>query len=332
MIRWAAKRLIAGDTMASVAREFDARSIPHVKNGEVRSPNHIRSIVNSPAVAGLRPGPDGVLVRAIWEPILPRVTWERVGAVLVEPCVLMRKDGIPYRTARRRFPGKRHLLSAGITVCGVCGVRLAAQMTRRPPPKAPVLQYYCNPDQGGVCVGIVGHRLEPFVVESLLSRASEPWLVELFRKPTSPMMQRVSVALERVEVELAHLAKRHGTGELLMGEWMAARDGLAGRAHNLRDQQALFATPSLDADGDLPAQWSALSIVDQRAVIATAFERIEVGRSVKGAGPTDRIKLIWRDGSDATASFEAPRRGGAGLAPCLVAPRILEHDRSRFGR
>jgi site-specific DNA recombinase len=56
-IRWAATELLRGETLASVARAFEARGLAHVRKGKFWYPTHIRNLVTNPTVAGLRPIP-----------------------------------------------------------------------------------------------------------------------------------------------------------------------------------------------------------------------------------------------------------------------------------
>ena len=89
-VRWAAQEILGGETLASVARAFDARALAHTKTGKHWSPTHIRSLVTNPAVAGLRRDPDGNLIAAIWAPILDAATWRGVRAALAQPVTLTR--------------------------------------------------------------------------------------------------------------------------------------------------------------------------------------------------------------------------------------------------
>ena len=303
MVRYAARRIIAGDTMASIAREFERRQVPHVR--AVRnawSGEQIRSLVTSPNVAGLRPMPDGTLRRAIWDPILSRSTWERVRAVLTEPCVLTRSDGVKYRSSRRRATAHRHLLSAGIAICGVCGAQLSAQSTVDPRGRR-VTTYICNPKSGGlVCAAMVAHRLEPLVVESMMTRVGEPWFVERLERPSHGQAAKLTAELERLELELAALARMNTAGELLPGEWSVARRATAARAHAVKDLQATLAAATFGPAATIRNRWKTLGIVGQRSVLSVAFDRIELSQHRRGIDPGSRVQLFWGDGTSSTAS------------------------------
>ena len=87
-VRWAAAEVLRGETLASIAQAFDARGLAHVRKGKTWSPTHVRNLVRNPAVAGLRPDPDGKLIPAIWPAILDATTWRNVRAALAQPVTL----------------------------------------------------------------------------------------------------------------------------------------------------------------------------------------------------------------------------------------------------
>ncbi len=292
-VRWAAAELLRGETLASVARAFDAKGMAHVRKGKTWSPTHIRSLVTNPGVAGLRPDPDGNLITAIWPPILDAATWRGVRAVLAQPVTLKRSDGVFYRTTRERRPSRRHLLSAGLAFCGVCGAPLSAQVRKRPS-GALFIGYMCNPRLGRVCVGIVGHRLERHVVDTLLAAFAHPEATDLLAGPDPSLVPEVTADLDAVESDLGDLAGRWGRGEIARVEWEAAREGFAARAQALRHRLGVLSLPAFDAN-DVLGRWDEVGLAGRRAVLSAVFERIEVHRATTTGYDPDRIKLLWRN-------------------------------------
>ncbi len=291
-VRWAASALLRGETLASVARAFDAKGMAHVKKGKTWSPTHIRSLVTNPGIAGLRPDPDGDLITAIWPPILDAATWRGVRAVLAQPVTLKRSDGVFYRTTRERRPSRRHLLSAGLAFCGVCGVPLGAQVRKRRSGTLYV-SYLCNPRLGRVCVGIVGHFLERHVIDALFAAFADPTTRELLAGADPCLVDAAATDLDAVESDLGHLARRWGRGEINRVEWEAAREGFASRSQALRDRLGVLSLPTFDP-GDVVKRWHEMGLVGRRAILSAVFERIEVHpATVRGYDP-NRIKLVWR--------------------------------------
>ena len=274
-IRWAAAQILAGNTLASVARSFDAQGLAHVRKGRSWSPTHIRNLVTNPAVAGLRPGPEGGLVAAVWPAILDADTWRCTCAALTRPVTLVRSDGIRYRTTRKRRPSRRHLLSAGLAECGVCGAPLSAQIRRRPSGEL-FTSYICDPRVGKICVGIVGHYLERHVTETLLGALGDPEVVSTLGGPVRADTPALGRELDAVEADLADLAGAWGRAEIMRGEWQAAREPLARRAQSLRDRMVV---PSMAAYGqlsDIAGRWDEMGLVGRRLLVAAVFERVEV--------------------------------------------------------
>jgi site-specific DNA recombinase len=155
-IRWAATELLRGETLASVARAFEARGLAHVRKGKFWYPTHIRNLVTNPTVAGLRPDPDGNLIAAIWPPILEAATWHGVRATLTQPMTLTRSDGVLYRTTRQRRPSRRPTLRRA---CLLRGLRRSAE---RPGAQANVRRCGCRlPLQPSGGTGVCGHRGPP---------------------------------------------------------------------------------------------------------------------------------------------------------------------------
>ncbi len=231
-IRWAADAVLRGDTLASIARAFTARGIPQCRQGRGWTPTTIRALLTKPSVAGLRPDPDGLLISAVWEPILQRSTWSRVQGVLSSPMVLVRADGTLYRTERRHRRSIRHLLS-GLAVCGVCGAPVVGsrhgegEVDRRGNPR---VVYSCNARIGRGCVGMVAHRLEPIVVEAVLEVVEHGAGRHLLGGRDPQRAAALVGELEALDGDLRVLASEWGKGRIRHAEWSEARRAFVRRA------------------------------------------------------------------------------------------------------
>lgn len=249
-------------------------------------------MVTNPGVAGLRPDPDGRLIPAVWDSILDEPLWLRVRATLSGPRTLARANGTRYSISGPHRPARRHLLSAGLATCGVSGAALSAQSKQRASGER-FVNYICNPRRGKACIGIVGHRLEPFVLDALFARLGHGNIVGLLTGPDDAEAHGLARALDDVALELTDLARARGRGDISRGEWSAAREGYARRAQNLRDAFTRLAIADVGAPADLPQRWPSIGLAAQRAVLAAVFERIEVHR-LRTRGDSPRVKLYWR--------------------------------------
>jgi site-specific DNA recombinase len=291
-IRWAAQELLRGATLGSVAQAFEARGLTHTKKGKEWTPTHIRGLVTNTSVAGLRRDPEGNLITAIWPPILDEATWRSVKAALTQPVTLMRSDGVPYRTSRKRRPARRHLLS-GLATCGRCGAPLTTQtIVRRS--GAVVVNYLCNPRVGGVCVGIVEHYLERCVVETLFDGLADPATRERLGGSHPAVVVAISKELGAVDSDLAELARLWGGGSLTRLEWAVARETLALRAQELRSRLQVLSIPAFDA-ATVHERWEDMGLAERRSIVAGAFERIEVRAATTTRYDPGRIALVWRN-------------------------------------
>ena len=292
-IRWAADQLLAGQTLAAVARAFEDRGITHVRKGRYWSPTHIRNLVTNPAVAGLRPDPEGNLIAAIWPAILDGETWRAVRATQARPVTLIRSDGVMYRTSRARRPSRRHLLTGGLAVCGICDTGLAAQLRKRPSGEV-FVSYLCDPRRGGACVGIVAHFLERHVTEALFAALADPATRRRLTAPDRSTVESIARELDRVEADLGDLARQWGRGELCRVEWDAARAELVHRRRTLDNRLRALDAPALSDLSDLPTRWDGMAFLSRRAVLAAVFERIVVQRATTRGYDPGRITLLWR--------------------------------------
>jgi hypothetical protein len=144
-------------------------------------------------------------------------------------------------------------------------------------------------------VGIVAHRLEPFVTGALFARVADETVTGLLMCPDDGEAHRMARTLEDVEVELVDLARARGRGEISRGEWSAAREGFALRAEELRETLALLAVADIATLRDLPQRWPSLGLPVKRAILTAVFARIAVHRRRSHGKYSSRIKLQWRE-------------------------------------
>lgn len=121
VIREVADRILAGDSVRSIAASLNARGIRPMRAAKWANPS-VKSIVRKPTVAGLRSyTPTNLAEReqygttlydGDWTPILDRETWDAV-------CAMLDEAG----GTRTRGASTQYLLS-GIALCGACGSRL----------------------------------------------------------------------------------------------------------------------------------------------------------------------------------------------------------------
>jgi DNA invertase Pin-like site-specific DNA recombinase len=124
LVREAAERILAGETVYRVLADWNARGV-RTNGGVFWTDRSLKIVLRACSIKGVREyrpvQPDGtraktpVLVKAAWPAILDEDTWERVGAVLDE-----RKQARTFHAggAKRLFP------FSGLIRCAKCGTAM----------------------------------------------------------------------------------------------------------------------------------------------------------------------------------------------------------------
>lgn len=127
----AAERVLGGDSLRAICRDFNRRGIPTPRKPRAVTPSEqvvsewetgtLRQILKGPAIAGLRQYQGKVIGTASWPAILTESTWRQLKATLTDPSRL---------TTTHRGTAPRHLLTS-IAECAVCGKRLKHSFSTR---------------------------------------------------------------------------------------------------------------------------------------------------------------------------------------------------------
>lgn len=253
-IRDAARRLIEGESLASIGREWGVRA------------QQVRQTMLAPRIAGLRVHQGATVGEAEWEPILDRVTWERVKAVL----------------NRTRAPAstKMHLLT-GIVSCHRC------KSTLNCAPHNGTLRYHCRRCKA---VRIVAKPLEDHVARHLFAEVDRH---DLDLTPDVDA-EAVAVRVLGLEADLAALADTAGEGHITLAEWKIARVGIERRLAEARSELVMPPVREWAGQGSvLAAEWDAMSVDERRRVVAAWLPVIEIGPAVVGRTTfdADRVQL-----------------------------------------
>lgn len=136
VVREAARRVLAGESLYSIAKDFNARGLPP------RRPSHdpagrrkgfgwtggaVKQMLSMPAYAAKRVHRGEVVADAVWPALIEPDEWEALQAILFQP-------------GRRRNANAWTVryLCTGVVVCGVCGSRLrVGKQNRGAGPRVP---------------------------------------------------------------------------------------------------------------------------------------------------------------------------------------------------
>lgn len=252
VIREAARRVIAGEAVNAVCKDFDARGIRPVK-AEKWSTTGLIGILRSGRIAGLREHRGEVVGPAQWPAIIDEDTRGDVLAALA------------VRSKHKGKPSLRYWLNHGLLICSRCGGSLYGDWGS----ERGKHRYWCRPDRGG-CGGIAikGAGAEGEVESQMLAYLSRPDVVLALASGASEeaaAQTRRDIADDQEQLRI--LATAHGNKQISMAEWLAARAPIDERLRTYEAslRRMLPAKVRRVAEADDPVrEWEALDAHGKR--------------------------------------------------------------------
>jgi len=250
IVREMASRVLAGDSLRSLAVDLNSRGIRTTQGNEWTS-SGVKRILMAPRVSGRREY-RGEFFEAVWPPIITPEQSDR----------LRRKLGS--RTTNDRRAPKRYLLTGGLLRCGRCDAPMIAR-----PDAQRRRRYVCDGGPGHSGCGrlsALAEPLEELIAEAVLYRLDTP---ELAAALTDARAQQAELAglhdqIADDQAMLDELAADYANRRIGRSEWMAAREPIQGRIDQARRRLSrLSPTTPIDGyvgQGDLlRAAWTGLT-------------------------------------------------------------------------
>lgn len=283
LIREAAARVLAGESSYAICADWHVRGI-RTPTGRYWQENHLRRMLGSPRLRGLRTHRGEVAAPAVWPAILDDVTGRRVA------------QAVELSGTRGRSP--RVYLLTGLIVCGRCDQKLVTQ--RSYPSRART--YLCLRRPGFTSCGALRTRAEPvenLVADLIVERVDGPAFREARRRSNSEsVVADVAAEVAGLEAQLVELAELWAAGTLARAEWLAARRQLEPRADDARRRLGLHhVEPLAKFDGHgLAERWPAMALGERRAVVEALVERVLIHPTTqRGPGfDVERVGVVWR--------------------------------------
>ena len=281
IVREGVRRFIAGESMRSIALEWNRRGVPSARGGQWTTQS-LRVLLANPRYAALRVHRGEVIGDATWEPIITRADHDAVVSIL----------GDPRRTKRGR-PGSRLLSS--VLRCGLCGGTLYVS-TR----SDGAFRYMCSPTPGSPNCGRIAVAAEPIeaVIEAaVLHRLDTPAVATRVSLKKVPKRPKADDPV-RIERDLESLSAAFGAGEISRREWLAARRPLAARLDACRNA-SVPDTSAIDGIRGRGARqrWAGLDIDGRRRIVVALIDTVVVKpATVRGrrAFDADRLNVVWK--------------------------------------
>jgi DNA invertase Pin-like site-specific DNA recombinase len=286
LIREAAERLLAGESLRSIALDWNDRGEDTVSGGLWTS-TVIRGVMKSPRIAGLREHNGTVVGAAVWPAIIDEGTHRRLHAILTDP-------------ARKLSRAPRKYFLSGILRCGRCGGPLVSR------PRTTGKRSYCCPMTAdrSRCgkTSLLAEELEEIVAEMIFEAIDTNRMAEAIAQRTDGDDDALAAQIAEDREALEQLAKDHYADKLISrAEFLAARDAIEKRLQAGERSRAqvrgIEALTGLPRDGNaLRDAWPTLGLDRKQAIVKAAFDRIIIKPVVKGRNRFDagRIEPIWR--------------------------------------
>jgi site-specific DNA recombinase len=288
-IRDGYQAILAGDTLAKIARDWNTRGLTTGQTGVredrkgIPSPHtrsSVRNILLNPRNAGLRAHNREVVADAVWPPIVDRDTWQAAVGILRNP-------------SRTTPPANARSMLTGIGLCGVCGLTVhsggAAGGSHGRVYRCRSMKHFArSADAVDQYVGAV-------VVERL-SRPDARGLLTDTRRPDLSKLREQAVALR---ARMDALALEFADGELTASQLRTASERIKAKLNaidaELTDARRAEVLNELVESGDAEEVWDRLSTARRRAVVDLLMTvRLHApGRGTRTFRP-ETVEVHWR--------------------------------------
>jgi site-specific DNA recombinase len=208
LVREASRRVIRGDSLASICKDWNARGLRTVTGVPWRSQG-IRKMLVRASTAGMSER-GGQLYPGEWPAILTRKQWDAARTVLLDP----KRNNRTFRQIAKHYP------LAGLMFCGVCDRQLVSNPLRGVP------SFICSPTGRGGCGKI---RIQSDFVER--------FLIERIRERDVAALEEPGQA--RIRVALRQLQDDHYDGLLDRADFLRQSQRLRAALASRRDGEPL---------------------------------------------------------------------------------------------
>jgi len=280
LLKQAAEKILNdGGSLRSIANEWRANGVKSTRGGNITE-TMIQRMLIKPRIAGLVEYKGDVLGKAQWPAILDEATWESVKTVLTDP-------------ARRVTRANKNYILRSILKCGRCGGMLTPDRNR----------YLCSSNLGCGRLSISQRLYEHRILAMIVPMADEPELRNLIEAADAgdyEEAQALRVTIAKDRKTLQQIEDDHYIEQTL------DRPAFLRLSKNIKAQieqkeAKLLSFNSRSAlgylGGGVMSRWNKMDADDQRAIIKSMVEYIEVKPSeTPGRTSIDmsRINFVWR--------------------------------------
>lgn len=263
LVREAARRVIGGESVNSIARDWRARHIPSAK-GTAWHAEVIRAILLSPRIVGDRAYHGQVVARDCFPAVLDRVTWAKATDAFSD-------------ASRRNRPSRPFGLLRGLLVCGRCGTTLTVVKCWKRKTRA----YICpDPPTGCIRISVSTPLIDAYVTEAVRR--------QIAKRGPAPPAQELSEA-ETIDAHEDHASGMRALCHAFYVEGRITRQEFNAAKGGLNDALVDRVGP-----GEPELRWGEGPVAEKRAVIEREVRRIVVlpARGHRAFDPS-RVVIMW---------------------------------------
>ncbi len=283
----AINRVIAGDTLRGIAKDWNARG-SKTTNGYPWTNAKLRQVLVNPRYAGYRRHL-GKLYPAKWDAIVDPDLWERARAILEDPS----------RVTNHRGRAPAYLLT-GLVFCGECGARMRGRPPRRDRTHVgPAYVCQGKGKEGTHCTSRNLERVDREVTERLLYRLESPQFAETASTPEEDPTRAIYAALahdqgllDRIEDKVAQELISPQAAKRNRAEIEQRMEHNRERLARLGGSRVLAHIPP-----NLRDVWPDLSLDRRRAILSAVIERVLILRQGRGHATTfdpEKVRVVWK--------------------------------------
>jgi len=295
-IREAAERVLAGESVRSIAKDWNEQEVPTPHGGELWTQGNLKRILVSPRIAGLREH-KATTYPATWAAIISPEQHELLVTLLTDPA----------RRTRPKAAGRKYLLS-GLLTCGRCRRLLFAKNTARDR-----VVYACRIMGGkrGGCGGVQRdiRLVDEFITEAVLSALESPELAEGLRVDSADhgRVKEQVADITTFEARIQRAADACYVHDRISEETYldtaAQLDGMIAQARSELRRLALARAVTVLPEeaitaADIRREWGRRDLAWRRAVIRGVTRKITLfpqGRGRHPFNPDKTLKIQWAD-------------------------------------
>jgi len=282
LIHEAARRIVAGDSLRGIVRDWAKRGIVTPTGKQWRNVS-LRDMLLSPRLIGMR-SHNGVLYPGTWEPILERELWEAVRAILTDP------SRVSMRGASQRY------LLTGLLYCGICQSRMTAFLRRRVKGKVPT--YVCHKDKPGRECGNMARLAQPLedlILAAFFEAVESPEFYEHGATESNPH-QELYESLVKDQGLLDRLEDKLAQELISLPAYRRNKAAIERRMEATRSQLERLGSDRvrLHLPRNLREAWEDFSLDRKRAALGAVIERIVVHPQRYRTFDPETVEVIWR--------------------------------------